>query len=398
MMSPPEAPESAPESWRRKLQGPWESFHRGLTVPSMLSTTVCLGIAAVYLVSLFGLVNEERLLRQGDRILAQKGTDYDFFVAREAMRLKRASVDMPMLVLTGASTTRCSLLRPELEQAFRDRDARPPRLFKLCANNQPVLASVAWWDTIPDGARGYLVVGVSPGTLRHGLARLAEDYRDGRLGLNTPLVADALAQEGRPAPPRTGFYGLDHARFLLSRAMLPLKRAGQRFQRVQEVEALTHGKEPLGPDAWKALAKRATAELASMRPDQTTEALRGLREGIEKLRRRTSLEIVLFETPVTQSFVDDGQLRPLFQAVNAQVAALADQLGVKYVDVNRELAIPQSAFYDMVHLRDPEWTARCARRVVDRLFEGRVDGGETQSEGPAGPAAGFAPADAGRSS
>jgi hypothetical protein len=396
------SPSDGPEPWRRALQEIWEPFRRGLIVPSMLSTIICLACAAVYLVSLFGLVNEELILRQGDRILAQKGTDYDFFVTREAMRLQRASIDTPMLVLTGASTTRCTLLRPELEEAFRARSEQPPRLFKLCANNQPVLGSVAWWDAIPDGARGYLVVGVSPGTLRHGQARLVEDYLGGRFGLNLPLVTEALAHEGRTAPLQAGFYGVDHARFLLSRAMLPLKRTGQQFKPVKEVEALTHGKEPLGPDELKALKKRASGEMASMQPEDTAEALRGLREGIEKLRRRTSLKIVLFETPVTSSFVDEGQLRPLFQRVNAQVAELAGQLGVTYMNVNTELAIPESAFYDMVHLRDPEWTSRCAGRVVDRVLEGGANEGvgavKAQPVETRGQATGSSHADAGRSS
>lgn len=141
------SPSDGPEPWRRALQEIWEPFRRGLTVPSMLSTIICLACAAVYLVSLFGLVNEELILRQGDRILAQKGTDYDFFVTREAMRLQRASIDTPMLVLTGASTTRCTLLRPELEEAFRARGEQSPRLFKLCANNQPC------WRRWPGGMR-----------------------------------------------------------------------------------------------------------------------------------------------------------------------------------------------------------------------------------------------------
>ena len=50
-------------------------------------------------------------------------------------------------------------------------------------------------------------------------------------------------------------------------------------------------------------------------------------------------------------------------------AELAKELGASYVNLNTELSIPDSAFHDMVHVRDPEWTARCAQCVVDRMLD-----------------------------
>lgn len=365
--------------WRQTVEEVWGSFRRGLTVPSMLSTILCLGLAASYLGSLFGLVNETVMLRYGDRFLAEDDTDYDYFVTRETIRMKRASVDTPVLVITGASTTRCALLQPDLEEAYGIRGEQLPRLFKLCGSGQPVVGSVALWDVIPDGARGFLVVGVSPGTLWHGTTQLVDDYRDGRLGMNTPQLFDILAREGQPLPFRTGIYGLDHARFLLSRGTLPLKRATQGFTPLVQAESY-HNKEPLDAKDRAKVVKRLTAQLSLVRPEETIDDLHTLRTGIQKLRGRTSLEIIFLETPVSSACVEKGQLRPMFERVNAQVAELAKELGASYVNLNTELSIPDSAFHDMVHVRDPEWTARCAQCVVDRMVDPtRVGVGGPQS-------------------
>jgi hypothetical protein len=80
-------------SWRHALVDYWEPFRRGLSSPSMLSTVICLGLAALYLFALFGLVNEKVLIDHGDRFLTQSGTDYDLFVTREALRLARERTD-----------------------------------------------------------------------------------------------------------------------------------------------------------------------------------------------------------------------------------------------------------------------------------------------------------------
>jgi hypothetical protein len=61
-------------------------------------------------------------------------------------------------------------------------------------------------------------------------------------------------------------------------------------------------------------------------------------------------------------------------------AELAKELGASYVNLSTELSIPDSAFHDMVHVRDPEWTARCAQCVVDRMLDlTRVGVGGPQS-------------------
>ncbi len=339
-------------------------FYRGLTLPNWPALAICFSLVAIaFLALLFGLT-ADIVSRYGDRLFTADPFDFELYATVDALSLSRNSREGPIVIVTGGSTIREAMSKDLLEGHFNSRLYPAPRVFKLTTAFQTLAETAGFLEMIPDGARGGVIVGVTPPVLFQGPA--GNRPSRGNIGFRSTVLDRERAEHGFARRYPTGNYLIDNWSFFLPRLSLPLTRLTRPLAR-GDLEFLS--REPLSREERQTEDQDISDRWDNLQPEALEESFEFIREMIEELQGRTLMSVLIVEAPVSDGFLREYDRETMFHDIRKRTQTLAIEMGVDYIDLNSSLDLPDSAFYDWAHLSDMDAVVRCTELVAHRASE-----------------------------
>jgi hypothetical protein len=337
----------------------WREFRAGLLEPSWTGLLTALGVLLLALALLAAIVDESFVARWG-----QIDGDFDAMTTATALRLRTAPADRPVVVVFGSSQFGVALRRDGLARALA-RAGIDADVHKLTTAREPLPDVLALAGAVPDGARGVVVVEVSP-------LRFAETAREDygaavryRLGLRSAAQDAVLRAAGLDPPARTGIYALDNAGFLLPRRRALLRNVLRRSATAHDwalfpplSEADLHG---------RLMPLFRQRQSGYWREGEGNRALLG--RIVAELRARTALEVLLVEYPLSPALFPDPALERMLAHHAGEMRRLAGATGAIYAGLERQPRFAQAEYRDWVHLGTESAVARETEAVAGLVAE-----------------------------
>lgn len=185
-------------------------FCSGLVQPTPLSLLVAIVVAIVVSVACATIVTEAWMAEHG-ALFTDGQADIYGTVTREALALATCRSDRPAVLLAGSLTG--DRWSPETDPCEED----SPRVVDLRTPSQTMFESLGLADQFPTGSLEYVVLVVTPETLRMGTDRLTDLHGRSRIGVRSAAATVLLMQRGVPTITLRGNYFVDNQAYLLSR-------------------------------------------------------------------------------------------------------------------------------------------------------------------------------------
>ncbi len=345
--------------------GPWPSFVDGLVRPSPVAIGIAVVLNALIFSALLVGLTPRFLASKPMGFLAENATDYDAIVTSQIIALQVHPVADPMVIVLGASTTRAALLYKDLSDGLESRGFRDVRVVKLCTSRQSLWETLALVENLPAGVRGVAVLGVGPSLFSMGSDDLKDLAHHPRLGIRSTLLDGELRAHAIPVRDRTDNYFIDNAAFLLARLNV-LPRNYLRPGRTAYVDSRYVGKGAATAAAWELKGTRVDSRLDHL-GENWLQNLQVLERIIELIRSRTSLKIVLVESPINPRFVAQFNREDLIAWHRQGLARFARRQGIPYVVLNQAAVLAPGDFFDWAHLSDPAAIKRSADAVLGAM-------------------------------
>lgn len=331
------------------------AFIAGATEPS----SAALAIAAVVmaLVAAWSVQQAEGFVAHYPELLAAgKGDDFSF-ITSATMDIAATKRDERGVAVIGASCLRAGTDEAMIEQRLRQINPAV-RVHNLTTGGQSLWESMAIADYIVPGFAGAVVLDTNPLRFARADDFLLEILREPRLGFRSPLLDELAADANLPTTSPTGVYAWDGRDYLRLRLVnvfprLLLGSAVHRHDRLTK---------NLNQEQRERMAVRITSELENY--DEGVEVLlAALSKLAMLLSRKNSTDIILVETPIDPHFVDNVIGRDFYDRHIERMRQFAQQHGIQFWELNRELALSERDFADWCHLNNTQ-----AREGYSQLF------------------------------
>jgi hypothetical protein len=342
--------------------GARRAFVEGLTRPSPVAIGLALAFNLLIFAALAIVLTPEFIAARPAGLLAEHPADYDAFVTSRVIAVGLQPVEQPVLLILGGSTIRSALLESDLAEGLRDGDLHGIRVIKLCTSRQTLWESLALAEHLPAGARGVVLVGVSPTLLAMGEEELSELARHPRLGIRSQLLDAELHRRGLPVGPRSGIHLLDNAAFLLPR-LGNLLRHARTGSPQEELDSRYVGTRPAPAAVASAVAERVNRRFDDLPANRPSNVVL-LDQIVGTIRARTQLQIVLVESPLNPEFVQVNRRQDVVAEHRTQMAEFARARGLTYVLLDDAAALSPADFHDWAHLADRAALRRSADAVL----------------------------------
>ncbi|MEO2048084.1 MAG: hypothetical protein ABGX16_16130 [Pirellulales bacterium] len=345
-----------------------QHFWHGLTRPSLTAIIIACGVSTGTFILLAFAITAEFMSHSGDVIFAATNRDYDVFSSTRALRLKSERPQIPKLILLGGSTMRATFLEGDLRDTLANAGLGGVEVVKLCTSRQLLWDSLAFIDTLPVGARGVLMLGVSPGQFTTSRDELLQRIRKPRLAFQSQVQNETAAiLTIAPKRRETGIYALDNIRFLLGRVRAIASNVTT-DSAPQMVDSWYIGRYPLPRDQYmdQSVKVQNRFELYEVNRKANFTILDAL---VKAVQLRTKLKLVLVEMPINPSFIEVYSLQGLISQHEQRMHEFSREHDIRYVVMEKLLALKPTAFYDWAHLNDPETVRRASQSVVSKIAD-----------------------------
>jgi hypothetical protein len=352
-----------------------EELWAGLSTPSLGSCLGALGFVVFEIALCCVFLTPERIATIDAKILMEGPADDYGRITVTALRLHYAQMRGLNVAYLGASSARQALLHsesPGLIQDYLTAQLGERTTFHfLSADAESIVDAISLSEQLPDGYRGVVVFVVSDyrDEERERFFQQRDRLRAGsRLALYAPEGDRAAAAQDQTVRPRTGIYFLDFFQFFAMRRV-----AAARIYRSLPKPPMQGAPTLITPAQQAAFARRMAPTWERVRVDLATRQRklailnedRPVLEALVATWKKKHLTGILLEAPDNPKYDEMKQgMRELYRAEMPRVAA---EIGVEYWDLNPEVGLAASDFYDHVHLMDQGARFKFQAAFVRRL-------------------------------
>ncbi|MCB1749634.1 MAG: hypothetical protein KDK06_20850 [Gammaproteobacteria bacterium] len=308
------------------------------------------------------VVTQDFMRDHGIAFAPEERNDFDTFASIRALELRAHRGPAPVVVITGASTTRDVLVSDYLAAEYAARDHGGAEVFKLTTSRQNLWDSIAMLDNVPAGARGIALIGISAGLFSAGPERVAENNAQARYAFRSAAYDEEIARLGIAPEPRYGIYLLDNLEFFLARSG-PIARNLLHGNAPPYSERIVGRDARVAPEQWDSIGHMLAERFAAY-DRNVGYGEQALDRALGRLRATTAVEPVLVEAPVNPRFLDEFGQRTLFARHARRMRAFAAARGIRFVDLNEQVDMPPADFFDWAHVANEATVERCSRAVA----------------------------------
>lgn len=339
------------------------AFWQGLFKPSGISVTLSLCLAAGVLASLILLVTPKFMAKKGGALFAEHEYDYDLYSTVKALQLTTAPNDTPKLIILGGSTIRAALLESDIADHLRDSGLASFDIVKLCTQQQSLSQAYTLIDSMPNDIPGVVVLGVTPGMFTSTKSRWISSIQNPRLGIRSKnLIRFYNDQTDFHFRENYSIYALDNSRFLLGRWHIALSNWFGGASPTSEDSRYRSG-EKMREEVFLRHSAKVRESLTNYDTTQTDNFLL-LREIVGLVDNRKNLSLILFEAPINPRFIDEYNMRELYDRYLAKMAAFTQEQDVPFIRSDQLVELHPSQFYDWAHLSDRKTIAATSAALV----------------------------------
>lgn len=340
-------------------------FWKGLTSPSLVSVVVALAVNLAGLGTI-GVFAREVVSGKAHRYLRVDPFDTHLPVTNRVLSYRGS--ENPETVVLGASLTiRCLASETSLARRLESELGRPIRVHRLCTDAQNVWEMASIVERLGPRFHGVLVLGLSPGTLAHGLrdgpgngyASLERVLEQPRLG----FVSDSLDAQARAAglraPRRAGLYAFDNMHFLLTRRFHLARNLLLGPPAIGELLEAPWVEHVNRPEFWRAEIDALPEKKRLYRSNYRT-ALDAVGRFVDDLRSRGRVGVVLLEPPTNPGWHSVPEAAAFFREYRENLRSFAVEHRMHFLPITDEALLTQSDFVDYEgHIGNPSARERC---------------------------------------
>lgn len=331
------------ERWREAGAALMEGLS-GVTLPGLLAA----GTVAVAQFALLACwITPDFVARVDEGYLVYSPIDDFAMVTKVALKIERSDPETLQLVFAGPSTTRESVLDDRRMEADLERLVGEPVRFWLAASSwQSFWETAAVVDHLPEGYRGAVLIGITPGRLSRSVDFLARLLDKPQMALDSPSFDREVELAGLPVPEKTGIYLWDHARFFAARraALWRLLRGPMPYHRNRYADR------PRWTDAHWQQWESEVASRWGANMQKCKDANLAVLDRILNRLDAQGIPSALVHTPMDEArlMAVGPDWYPVY--INA-VQRYAAQRGVPFWDLNEQVGVTTDDFFDWGHFR-----------------------------------------------
>ena len=355
------------------MQTKRQLVYKGLFHPSGLSVITAILTLILCMVSYCIWVTPESILRMIPRLSAQSN-DLSIRLTSNILTLKKSDVSSTPLVFVVGDSTLDEGLDLNALTATLNNAGSSAKVVNLISGGQSILEAMAAIDNLPESAQGVVILGHSLRKLHLDSTQIQIAKKGARRGYTSDAVRNFLNKHGHPVQTRYGLYSLDTFWFAAPR--LGGYYFNQLTNREKHKSPVALSRQVLSPQEL-----RRSEAFYMTKVDQTFEnQLKKLEVGrdalltIKKLvAQRHHLKLLLIETSLNPSIVDNQLGSDYYQRYQKSILAFTNQHNISYYNAAAEADLTTTDFRDVLHLIEPaaieRFTHSVASAIVDSLHE-----------------------------
>jgi hypothetical protein len=329
-----------------------------------------LSLATSVIASSILLITPEFMAKKGDALFAEHDYDYDLYSTVKALNLTTAPNYTPKFIILGGSTTRAALLESDITVHLLDSGLANFDIVKLCTQRQSLSQAYKLVDSIPMDTPGIVVLGVSPGMFTSTKAHWISSIDNPRLGIRSESLIHFINRETDfQLRGNSGIYALDNSRFLLGRWRTALSNWLSR-EPPKSRDSRYSGGETMPEKVFLRHSAKVRELLSHYDTNQADNFLL-LREIVGLINNRPQLSLILFEAPINPRFIDEYDMRRLYDSYLEKMAHFTQQQNIPFIRSDELVEFHPSQFYDWAHLSDRKTIADISAALV-LLFRGEL--------------------------
>lgn len=345
------------------------AFWQGLKCPSLGAVTIAFGSVAGFFLLICLFLTPAFWASGAWRYVMTDDLDVQTYVTQKV--LSRPPSEPSSVVLLGTSVTiRCVESEKALSDLISKASGRLHHVHDLATDAQMTWEMAALTEQLPPGPGGVLVIGLTPGILAtgpsdNGWNSLATVIKMPKLGFTSAALDEEARHAGISVPVRTGIYGLDNAKFFLSRRRAILRnffRGGMDY--ADPLTAFWYA-DVNRPEFWR----EEVAALSGVAASYDTNAAYNfyvIARFIERARNQNPIRVIILESPINPSWQNEAEGAAFFARYRTNLQAFAAKQNAAFLTVSESAGLKAEDFVDYEgHIGNEAARRRCTEILAE---------------------------------
>jgi|GEM_PF-5296323 len=335
-------------------KGRWDGllseFIFGISRSSAYSLAIALLTMCLCLVVYLQLSKPKNVSAIASYLATHSGDDDMFITAEILNRRFRDSAKIPVYLL-GDSSMRESVLEDLLERQL-SRVNPAFETVNLRSGGQFLVQTLGIVDNLPESeSGGFVVVGISPARFMMTQQAISYAINGTRLGFISDETDNFLLSIGEKPSRKYGIYGIDNFKFLLPRFGKLVVNWNK--EPVKHVIHMSTVKKRVSDSRMRNLGQvylnKITLPYENYHP--TAAMGKDIILRILELTKKKKLTLVLVESPVNPTFIEEKIGSEFMTKYYAAVKLFSEQNNIEYYNARELVKIDETDFRDIVHLQ-----------------------------------------------